>query len=159
MGKLTYADSGDTGEIIVSRHSDLQWRRRRAELAEWMERPKVRRRAKQTAWIGPTEIDAELAGALSQFKRIGIATEFSCAGVSVLDEPEDHSLYAYITFISSPQADRFVQAAMAYMKHRLLVTFEPARGRYDCSSFLIGHNRTFCMLMEKCASDFAIHRL
>ncbi|MDG0792304.1 hypothetical protein OMP38_16585 [Cohnella ginsengisoli] len=156
---MAEADSGDTGERVVSRHSDLQWRRRRAELAEWTERPKVRRRAKRTARLGQTEIDAELHGALTQFKRIGIATEFSCAGVSALDEPEDHSLYAYITFISTPLADRFVQAAMAYMKHRLLVTFEPARGRYDCSSFLVGHNRSFCMLMEKCAKDFAIHQL
>ncbi|SFA76336.1 hypothetical protein SAMN05216312_101344 [Cohnella sp. OV330] len=155
---MTYADIGDTGELVVSRHSDQRWQRRRLELAEWMERPKVRRKAKQTARLGQTEIDAELLGALTQFKRIGIATEFSCAGVSVLDEPEDHSLYAYITFISSPLADRFVQAAMAYMKHRLLVTFEPARGRYDCSSFLVGHNRSFCMLIEKCARDFAIHQ-
>ncbi|MDI4647951.1 hypothetical protein [Cohnella hashimotonis] len=145
----------EDGETIVSKHDDVMWRKRRLELAEWTERPKVRRKAKQTAWLGPVEIDAELLGALVQFKRIGIATEYSCAGVSVLDEPEDHSMYAYITFIASPLADRFVQAAMTYMPRRLLVTFEPARGRYDCSSFLIGHNRSFCMLMEKCAREFA----
>lgn len=149
------ADGGDAGERVLSRHTDRQWRRRRVELAEWTERPKVRRRAKRTAWLGPTEIDAELLGALTHLKRAGIATEFSCAGVSVLDEPEDHSLYAYITLIASPLAERFIQAAMAYMGHRLLVTFEPARGRYDCSSFLIGHNRSFCLLMEKCARSFS----
>ncbi|MDG0810563.1 hypothetical protein [Cohnella rhizosphaerae] len=149
------ADGDDTGERVLSRHTDRQWRRRRMELAEWTERPKVRRRPKQAAWLGQAEIDAELLGALTHLKRAGIATEFSCAGVSVFDEPEDHSLYAYITLIASPAADRFVQAAMAYMGHRLLVTFEPGRRRYDCSSFLIGHNRSFCLLMEKCASGFA----
>ncbi|MEK0314823.1 hypothetical protein [Cohnella sp. 56] len=151
------ADAGqkDAREEIVSEHTERQWQKRRLELAEWTERPKVRQRAKQTAWLGQAEVDAELLGALTQLKRIGIETEHSCAGVSVLDEPEDHSLYAYITLHASPLADRFVQAAMAYMKRRLLVTFEPARSRYDCSSFLIGHNRSFCLLMEKCAREFA----
>ncbi|CAI6087051.1 hypothetical protein [Cohnella sp. JJ-181] len=152
---MIYTDPSDHGETILSQHTDRRWKKRYAELAEWTERPKVRRRAKQVAWLGQVEIDVELLGALTQFKRLGIATEYSCAGVSVLDEPEDHSLYAYITFIASPMADRFVQAAMAYLKHRLLVTFEPARGRYDCSSFLIAHNRSFCILMEKCARDLA----
>ncbi|WP_442437009.1 hypothetical protein [Paenibacillus peoriae] len=42
----------------------------------------------------------------------------------------------------------------AYMRHRLLVVYELERNRYDLSSFFLGHNRSFCQLMEYCASTF-----
>nr|WP_256257670.1 MULTISPECIES: hypothetical protein [unclassified Paenibacillus] len=128
--------------------------RREQELETWVRAPKPRRRAKQTALLGNIQVDAELLGALTLLKRKGLHTEFSCAGVSLLDEPEDHSLYAYMTLAASASADRFVRLAMRRMKHRLLVTFEPARGRYDLSSFYIGHNRSFCRLLERCAEVF-----
>ncbi|WP_274485291.1 hypothetical protein [Paenibacillus polymyxa] len=48
----------------------------------------------------------------------------------------------------------FVQWAMRYMLHRLLVVYELGRNRYDLSSFFLGHNRSFCQLMEYCASTF-----
>ncbi|MCM3701637.1 hypothetical protein [Paenibacillus macerans] len=142
-------------EKVISVHSEKQWLRRDAELASWLRRPKQRRRAKQTVWLGNTPVDAEIFAALAGLKRMHIQTEFSCAGVSPLDEPEDHSLYAYITLLGSEKADRFVQFAMRRMRHRLLATFEPSRNRYDLSSFLIGHNRSFCMLLQRCAETFA----
>ncbi|WP_346779405.1 hypothetical protein [Paenibacillus brevis] len=110
--------------------------------------------AKQTLWLGNIEVDAEIFAALACLKRMHIQTEFSCAGVSPLDEAEDHSLYAYITMFRSEKADRFVQFAMHQMRHRLLVTFEPSRNRYDLSSFFIGHNRSFCLLMQRCSELF-----
>jgi hypothetical protein len=101
--------------------------------------------------LGQVAVDAQLHTALTILKEMQIPTEFSCAGVSILDEPEDHSLYAYITFLMSEKTDRFIVLAKQQMKHRLLVTFEPARKRYDLSSFLIGNNRSFCILIQHCA--------
>ncbi|RTE07826.1 hypothetical protein [Paenibacillus whitsoniae] len=63
-------------------------------------RTKRRRRAKQTALLGNIKIGAELLAALTLMKRMHIQSEFSCSGVSFLDEPEDHSLYAYVTLIA-----------------------------------------------------------
>lgn len=141
-------------EKVISVHSAESWKRREAELESWLKRTKLRRRAKQTAHLGNVEVDAELLGALTLLKRMNVQTEFSCAGVSVLDEPEDHSLYAYMTLFASEQADRFVCLAMRQMRHRLLVTFEASRGRYDLSSFYIGHNRSFCLLLQRAAERF-----
>lgn len=138
-------------ETIVSTHSERRWRRREAELSCWIDAPKQRKRAKQTVWFGGAEIDAELLPVLTRFKCMGIETEFSCAGVSLLDEPEEHSLYAYITFPVSARTEAFIKLAMKRMKHRLLVTFERDRNRYDLSSFYIGHNRSFSLSMESCA--------
>ncbi|WP_010275253.1 hypothetical protein [Paenibacillus senegalensis] len=143
-------------EEIISRHSETLWNRRESELARWVQRAKPRRRAKQTVVLGNAVIDAELFPVLAMFKRMGIQTEFSCAGVSVLDEPEDHSLYAYITFIASEKTERFVNFAMRRMRHRLLVTLEPSQNRYDLSSFFIAHNRSFCLLMQRCAEAFQL---
>ncbi|MCH6189379.1 hypothetical protein MKN04_17190 [Paenibacillus polymyxa] len=56
-----------------------------------------------------------------------VATDFSCAGVSIWDEPEDHSLYAYITMKADERSGAFVQWAMRYMRHRLLVVYELER--------------------------------
>ncbi|MEK8128213.1 hypothetical protein WMW72_09885 [Paenibacillus filicis] len=151
MGKI---HSVDEPEQVISIHTPEQWRRRERELVAWVQRPKHRRRSKQTAMLGNMHIDAELLDALARLKRLGIETEFSCAGVSPLDEPEDHSLYAYVTLIASERADRFVASAMAHMRHRLLVTWEPGRSRYDLSSFYIGHNRSFCLLLQRSAEWF-----
>ena len=43
-------------------------------------------------------VDEELYPILISLQQAGLETEFSCAGVSPLDEPVDHSLYAYLTF-------------------------------------------------------------
>jgi len=141
-------------EQVVSVHSKVHWQRRELELNHWIRRAKRRRRAKQTVLLGNIEIDAELLAALALMKRMHMQSEFSCAGVSVLDEPEDHSLYAYVTLMASDRTDRFVQFAMRQMRHRLLVTFEPSRNRYDLSSFYIGHNRSFCLLLQHCVEAF-----
>ncbi|GBF78186.1 hypothetical protein PA598K_06796 [Paenibacillus sp. 598K] len=148
MAHVSYSDES---EIILSSHDERRWSRRDEELSRWVVASKSRLRAKQTVCFGGNEIDAELLSALMLLKRLGIETEYSCAGVSPLDEPEDHSLYAYITLLASPRADAFARLAMKRMKHRLLVTYEPGRHRYDLSSFYIGHNRSFCLLMESCA--------
>ncbi|OMF49481.1 hypothetical protein BK138_29840 [Paenibacillus rhizosphaerae] len=142
------------GEKVISIHSQERWQRRDLELTNWVECVKPRRRTKQTAWLGNIEVDTEIFGALVSLKRLGLQTEFSCAGVSPLDEPVDHSMYAYITLFASEKAHRFVQFAIRMMKHRLLVTFEPLRDRYDLSSFFIGHNRSFCILLHHCAESF-----
>ena len=148
---MAYFHSCEESEIIISKHGERRWRRREEELSRWIGVPKPRIRAKQTVCFGGNDIDAELLPALTLLKRLGIATEFSCAGVSLLDEPEDHSLYAYITFPASARTENFAKLAMKKMRHRLLVTYEPDRNRYDLSSFYIGHNRSFCLLMERCA--------
>ncbi|MEC0332729.1 hypothetical protein P4H42_24405 [Paenibacillus macerans] len=152
---MAYISSKNEKEKVISVHSAERWQRRDLELTNWLRSVKQRKRAKQTVWLGNIEVDAEMFPALVCLKRIQIQTEFSCAGVSPLDEPEDHSLYAYITMLASEKTDRFVQFAMERMRHRLLVTFEPSRKRYDLSSFFIGHNRSFCLLLQRCAETFA----
>ncbi|SDM85085.1 hypothetical protein SAMN04487897_101251 [Paenibacillus sp. yr247] len=142
------------GEITLSQHTEAQWKRREEELIAWTARVKQRKHPKQTKLLGHFHVDAELFDALSLLLAKQVLTEYSCAGVSPLDEPEDHSLYAYITLIASARTERFVQLAMKRMNHRLLVTFEPGRNRYDLSSFYIGHNRSFCQLIQQCAELF-----
>lgn len=151
---MAYFPEAVETEKLLSSHAKRRWLCRQRELSYWVDCPKPRRRAKRTALLGNVHVDEELLSTLSLFKRIGIETEFSCAGVSLLDEPEDHSLYAYITIRASEKAAKFVDYAMAFMRHRLVVTFESERGRYDLSSFFIGHNRSFCILMEQCARSF-----
>ncbi|MCR2807504.1 hypothetical protein [Paenibacillus soyae] len=148
---MAYISHSDESEVILSSHNERRWKRRDEELSGWAAAPKRRVRAKQTLCFGGADVDAELLPALTMFKRLGIETEFSCAGVSLLDEPEEHSLYAYITFPASARMEAFVSLAMKRMKHRLLVTYEPGRRRYDLSSFYIRHNRSFCLLVESCA--------
>lgn len=148
---MAYIGHDEESEQVVSRHEEHRWKCRELELARWLALPKPKKRPKQVVWLGHAEIDAELLPALTLLKRMGIQTEFSCAGVSLLDEPEEHSLYAYITFPASARTETFIRLAMNVMKHRLFVTFEPGRNRYDLSSFYIGHNRSFCLLMESCA--------
>lgn len=80
-------------------------------------------------------IDAELHGTLCLLNRKHVATEFSCAGVSIWDEPEDHSLYAYITMKADEKIRSVRAMGDAYMRHRLLVVYELERNRYDLSSF------------------------
>ncbi|WP_240417054.1 hypothetical protein [Paenibacillus periandrae] len=150
---MTTVNTDNQEELVCSQQTREQWKRRERELSAWVDRDKQIRIPKQTVPLGHMDIivDAELHGALTLLKQLQIPTEFSCAGVSILDDPENHSLYAYITLLASEQTDRFIQLALQQMKHRLLVTYEPARCRYDLSSFYIGHNRSFCMLMEYCA--------
>ncbi|PZD95116.1 hypothetical protein DNH61_14595 [Paenibacillus sambharensis] len=141
-------------ENIISSHSRERWIRRKQELAVWVERDKLVKKPKQTVGWDDTAVDAELLPALQALRRAGIQTEFSCAGVSLLDEPFDHSLYAYVTCERTRRADQFVQHAIKQMRHRLLVTLEPANNRYDLSSFFIMHNRSFCLQLERAARQF-----
>lgn len=151
MGSI--ALNGNT-EFVLSNQAEALWERRERELNAWAKRDKRKKRAKLTMTLESFTVDAELYPALSRLRRMQIPTEFSCAGVSLLDDPLDHSLYAYITLHKSEQTEGFVRFATGFMKHRLLVTFEPARERYDLSSFFIGHNRSFCMLMQRCAEAY-----
>lgn len=153
---MTTVSMDNQEELVYTQPSVELWRRRKRELEAWVERTKTSRQPKQTMPFGQVVVDAQLHGALTLFQRLEIPTEFSCAGVSILDEPEDHSLYAYITFLASEKTDRFIKLAMNQMRHRLLVTYEPERKRYDLSSFFISHNRTFCLLMEHCAARFEL---
>ncbi|MEK3884015.1 hypothetical protein [Paenibacillus sp. PL2-23] len=148
---MAYVQGIEESEIVISKHEEQRWRDREKELSRWIATPKPVIRAKRTICFSGTHVDAELLPALTILNQLGIATEYSCAGVSLRDEPVDHSLYAYITFPASPQADAFVKLAMERMRHRLQVSYEPGRNRYDLSSFYIGHNRSFCLLMESCA--------
>ncbi|WP_152381497.1 hypothetical protein [Paenibacillus brasilensis] len=141
-------------EIVLSLQKPALWNRRKLELVQWIERPKLKFAPKRTAFFHGCVIDAELYGTLCLLNRKHVATEFSCAGVSIWDEPEGHSLYAYITMKADERSGAFVQWAMRYMEHRLLVVYEPERNHYDLSSFFLGHNRSFCQLMEYCACSF-----
>ncbi|WP_338060861.1 hypothetical protein [Paenibacillus polysaccharolyticus] len=141
-------------EVLLSEQPVHLWRRRKQELLHWTERDKRTLSPKRTVIWNGVEVDAELVRSLSLLHEAGVQTEFSCAGVSPLDEPVDHSLYAYVTLIQSKAAEQFVNDAILRMRNRLLVTFEKGRGRYDLSSFFIGHNRSFCWWMERCALDF-----
>lgn len=153
---MTTVNVDNDEEIVLTQQTVDQWRRRRRELDAWVSRDKLGRHPKQTILLDHVAVDAQLHRALTLLKEMQIPTEFSCAGVSILDEPEDHSLYAYITFLTSEKMDRFISLAKQQMRHRLLVTYEPARKRYDLSSFLIGHNRSFCMLIQRCAEMYKL---
>ncbi|WP_025026974.1 hypothetical protein [Caldalkalibacillus mannanilyticus] len=124
------------------------------ERNSWLEVPKVSKKAKVVVKMGDTLVDQELYPALLILNQMGIQTEYSCAGVSVLDEPEDHSLYAYVTIFDSPQAQSFISYIQEKMSHRVLISFEQERNRYDLSSFFIQHNRSFCHALYLIASQF-----
>ncbi len=141
-------------ERTISRHAPSRCLRREKEVAEWVESPKQRRRPKRLALFDGVHVDEEMLPALQNMRDIGVVTEFSCAGVSLQDEPEEHSLYAYVTVFDSDRAQRFVQFLMRRMRHRILISYEPDRRRYDISSFYIAHNRSFCYLLAQSALRF-----
>jgi hypothetical protein len=151
---MTSTDAENNEEIVLTQQSVEQWKRRRRELDAWVSRDKMGRKPKRTILLDQVAVDAELHRTLSNLKEMQISTEFSCAGVSILDEPEDHSIYAYITMLASEQTEQFIDLARQQMRHRLLVIYEPARKRYDLSSFMLGHNRSFCRLMERCTEHY-----
>lgn len=134
-------------EVILLDHREEHWHRRYLERIDWIEAPKVRKKLKTVRWLYKDFVDEELYPALLLMNEIGITTQYSCAGVSILDEPEDHSLYAYVTFSETPISTLFVQYLIENMRHRILITYESVRKRFDLSSFFIHHNRSFCMLL------------
>jgi hypothetical protein len=117
-------------EQVISTHSANQWKRRKMELANWVRRPKHRRRAKQTAYLGNIEVDVELLQTLTLLKRMNIQTEFSCAGVSVLDDPENHSFYGYMTLIASDKTEKFMQLAIQHMRQNNRNSIMPMDGLF-----------------------------
>lgn len=149
---MIYDQLDTSGEVLLSSHSEEYWKRRKRELKEWDRAPKIRKHEKRTSLFNGIEVDEEIYSALCKLNQLGVRTEFSCAGVSPLDEPIDHSLYAYVTFLDGEAAERFVEIILNVMKHRALLTYESSRKRYDVSSFFIGHNRSFCFLLDRCAT-------
>jgi hypothetical protein len=131
-------------EVILSEHHIERRKRRIIERSEWLNTPKIKRKEKKLSLLGDQHVDYELYPALKVINELGIRTEFSCAGVSILDEPEDHSLYAYVTLLESVHTKEFVEFILDKMKYRILISYEPARQRYDLSSYFIKHNRSFC---------------
>lgn len=141
-------------EQLWSNQSVERWKRRKSELAAWIERPKPQSWQKKLLLFDDVEVDAAIYPALMALKKLHFKTEFSCAGVSILDEPDDHSLYAYVTLLEGPNTEEFVKYAMQRMGYRLLVTYEEFKHRYDLSSFYISKNRSFCYGLELCAKEF-----
>lgn len=140
--------SNDQKEMILSKHKAEQWLRRDAERKEWDQTLKKAVKPKVLKKLAGVEVDQELYDSLVLLNNLGIKTEYSCAGVSVLDEPEDHSLYAYVTFLKTSRSTDFAEYLVKRMDHRLLLTYEPLKERYDISSFFINHNRSFCLLLH-----------
>jgi hypothetical protein len=153
QGSTTQID--EYKEMILSKHKREHWLRRDAERKEWNQTPKHTMKPKILKMLADNEVDQELYDSLVLLNVLGIMTEFSCAGVSVLDEPEDHSLYAYVTFLKTDRSTDFVEYLMKRMRHRLLLTYEPMKNRYDISSFFINHNRSFCLLLKKYARMYS----
>ena len=106
-------------EVLLSEQPTHLWRRRKQELLHWTERDKRTVSPKRTVIWNGVEVDAELVRTLSLLQEAGVQTEFSCAGVSPLDEPVEHSLYAYVTLIQSQAAEQFVNDAIVRMRNRL----------------------------------------
>jgi hypothetical protein len=144
-------------EHVISVHSKERWQRRRREIEEWGQLHRQIRREKETAPFLDCQVDAELLPALLLLNDMEIGTQYSCAGVSVLDDPMNHSLYAYVTVMESQQSITFLQFLQERMRHRLLVIYEPGRKRYDISSFYIQHNRSFCLLLYRYALHWKAH--
>jgi hypothetical protein len=143
-------------EMILTSHKREQWTRRLREREWWIEIPKQKLRSKVVKWFEDDHVDIEIYPCLVTLNQKGIQTEYSCAGVSLLDDPVDHSLYAYVTLPEGEKTAAFVDYAIKNMRHRVLVAFDPKRKRYDLSSFFINHNRSFCMLLNHCAGKFNI---
>ncbi|MBN6187572.1 hypothetical protein JQN58_11545 [Aneurinibacillus sp. BA2021] len=144
-------------EMILSFHSKERWMRRRREVGAWNERKKVVKQPKKSVPFLHDEVDEELFPALFLLNDAGVCTQYSCAGVSVLDDPLHHSLYAYVTIFDSKESRELIAVLQQRMRHRLLVTYEPNRKRYDLSSFYIGHNRSFCFLLYQYALCWKTH--
>ncbi len=138
-------------EHVLSIHSQERWMRKRREVDEWEKRQKFIKKQKETVSFLNDEVDTQLFPALSLLNDMNIITQYSCAGVSVWDDPLNHSLYAYVTVLDSEKTRDFINYLQQGMRHRLLVTYEPARKRYDLSSFYIQHNRSFCFLLYRYA--------
>lgn len=141
-------------EMILSQHSAELWWRRENERMFWVELPKISRHPKRLKRLGNDDVDLELYPSLLLLNQFGITTEYSCSGVSELDEPEDHSLYAYVTLPKTDLSTEFIQYLMKRMGRRILVSEEPERQRYDISSFFIQHNRSFCLFFYYCSLEF-----
>ncbi|MCI1695367.1 hypothetical protein [Aneurinibacillus aneurinilyticus] len=138
-------------EHVLSIHSKERWIRKRREVDEWEKRRKLIKKQKETVFFLNDEVDVQLFPALSLLNDMRIVTQYSCAGVSVSDDPLNHSLYAYVTVFDSESTRNFIDYLQRSMRHRLLVTYEPTRKRYDLSSFYIQHNRSFCFLLHRYA--------
>jgi hypothetical protein len=141
-------------EVILSQHRTALWWRRENERTLWVEEPKRRRYPKRLKRLGSDVVDFELYPSLFVLNQYGITTEYSCSGVSVLDEPEDHSLYAYVTLPKTKLSTDFIHYLRRRMAHRILIIEELGRQRYDISSFFIQHNRSFCLFLYYCTLDF-----
>ena len=135
-------------EVRLTKHPLESWYKRAEELKVWLNTAKVKVREKALASFKGIEVDEEHLTTLQLLNEMGIQTEYSCAGVSLRDEPVDHSLYAYLTLIDSTEAARFVQFIREKMRHRIVITYEPKKLRFDLSSFYIKHNRSFCFLLQ-----------
>lgn len=141
-------------EITLSSHLPAYWSRRKREVQAWILVEKMPKKEKEVVWLKDDFVDAELYTTLHMLNERGIMTEYSCSGVSVLDDPLQHSLYAYITLPKTKRSTDYVEYLLRRMRHRLLVTYEPMRNRYDISSFFIQHNRSFCFILERFTADF-----
>jgi hypothetical protein len=143
-------NQGEDGrEQVLSLHSKERWIRRREEVKEWEQKDKNIKKPKETVPFLNDEADVELFPTLFLLHDMGIMTQYSCAGVSMLDNPIDHSLYAYVTLPDTEEGRVFIDYLQRNMRHRLLVTYESERNRYDLSSFYIQHNRSFCLLLYR----------
>lgn len=141
-------------EVIITSHNRDLWVKRREERKEWNAHSKRVKKEKELVSFRNEPVDAELYETISLLNQIGIETEYSCAGVSLLDDPINHSLYAYITFKKDSLSERFTQFLIHKSRHRVLVSFEEQRNRYDISSFFIQHNRSFCLLIHHYTKQF-----
>jgi hypothetical protein len=141
-------------EVTLTPFNQELWWRREKERRRWLELPKNRKGPKRVKRLGYVDVDFELYPSLYLLNEFGIDTEYSCAGVSVLDEPEDHSLYAYVTLPKTELSSGFIQYLIQRMGRRIMVTEEPERQRYDISSFFIQHNRSFCLFLYYCSLEF-----
>lgn len=148
---------GEHEEKIISFHSKERWMRKRKEIEAWDRQNKVVRKPKATVPFLHDEVDEELFPALFLLNDAGVHTQYSCAGVSLLDDPIHHSLYAYVTILDSKKGRNLIAELKRRMRHRLLVTYEPKRKRYDLSSFYIKHNRSFCFLLYQYAMCWKKH--
>jgi hypothetical protein len=143
-------------EIVITKHPAYHRLRRKEELKNWAASTKCLRKKKRLVRLHNDFVDREIYPVLLLLGQAGIKTEYSCAGVSVLDDPKNHSLYAYITLLATDQATAYIQFLIGRMRHRLLVTFEVDRRRYDLSSYYIQHNRSFCSLLYRYTQEWIV---
>lgn len=152
------SQSNSKPEVYLTSHHRELWIRRREERKQWNTAPKIIRKKKEVVSFLDEDVDRELYDTLCLLNDFGIETEYSCAGVSLLDDPLHHSLYAYITLKKDSLAEAFIQYVISRGRHRFLITYEQPRNRYDISSFFIGHNRSYCFLLYHYTKQFiALH--